>query len=384
MRSYSKYIFLLTALAVLVGTYFWVTRDRTLESYVFAPTATDLEPLAPIPATAPGNPTDIAGIEPTVVAQDLAIPWELAFLPDGSMLVTERGGTLKHINSGVSTAVSGVSPVGEGGLLGLALHPDFATNHYLYLYFTTRESGDLENTVVRYEFQDNTLTNPKTILQGIVASRNHDGGRIAFGPDGYLYVTTGDASNSALAQDTKSPNGKILRVTDDGGIPADNPFGNAVYSYGHRNPQGLAWDADGNLWATEHGRSGLSSGYDEVNRTEKGKNYGWPNYEGNEVGEGITPPVVHSGPSTTWAPSGVAFVQGHLVWAGLRGESLYVASVANGTLGKPRTYLKGEYGRLRTVVLGPDGALYVLTNNGDGRGTKRAGDDQIIRVPVPF
>lgn len=375
MHSYSKYIFLLAALAVLVVTYFWVTRDRTLESYVFAPTTTDLEPLA-IPPVATANDS--------VVAQNLDIPWELVFLPDGSMLVTERGGTLKHLASGVSTPVSGVSPVGEGGLLGMALHPNFATNRYLYLYFTTRDSGSLENTVVRYTFQDNTLREPKTILQGILASRNHDGGRIAFGPDGYLYIAVGDASKSALAQDTQSLNGKILRVTDDGGIPTDNPFNSAVYSYGHRNPQGLAWDTDGNLWATEHGRSGLSSGYDEVNKIEKGGNYGWPNYEGSESGSGITPPAVHSGASTTWAPSGIVYVRGHLVWAGLRGESLYVASVEDGNLGKPKTYLSKKYGRLRTVVVGPDGALYIVTNNGDGRGTKRANDDQIIRVPLPF
>jgi glucose/arabinose dehydrogenase len=384
MHSYSKHIFLLAALAVLVGTYFWVTRDRTLESYAFAPTATDLEPLAPISATVPGNPTDTAVREPQVVARNLDIPWELAFLPDGSMLVTERGGTLKHINSGVSTPVSGVSPVGEGGLLGLVLHPNFATNRYLYLYFTTRDSGSLENTVVRYTYEGNALREPKTILGGIIASRNHDGGRIAFGPDGYLYITVGDASKSTLAQDTKSLNGKILRLADDGSVPSDNPFGNAVYSYGHRNPQGLAWDADGNLWATEHGRSGLSSGYDEVNKIEKGGNYGWPNYEGDSSANGITPPVVHSGASATWAPSGIAFVRGHLVWAGLRGESLYVASVSNGQLDKPQTYLSKKYGRLRTVVVGPDGALYILTNNGDGRGTKRANDDQIIRVPLPF
>lgn len=311
-----------------------------------------------------------------VIASNLKIPWEVAFLPNGEMLVTERPGTLLKIKNRTVIPIEGVEHVGEGGLLGLALHPDFATNHWLYLYHTTQTNTGLANVVERYTLDTNRLTEKKVILSGIKGSSNHDGGRIQFGPDRYLYITTGDAEQTQLAQDTKSLNGKILRVTDDGKIPADNPFHNAVYSYGHRNVQGLAWDENQQLWATEHGRSFPISGLDEVNKIEKGRNYGWPVIQGDGKKAGMVTPVINSG-SDTWAPAGAAYYQGKIYFGGLRGEAMYEYTLADGTL---KTHLKNKYGRIRAVVLGPDKYLYITTSNTDGRGVAQNGDDKIIRI----
>lgn len=321
-----------------------------------------------------------------VVADTLDIPWEIAFLPDGDILVTERPGSLLRITQSEAGAgterieVDGVHHVGEGGLLGLALHPDYENNKYVYLYLTTKVSNGLTNRVERYELNGTTLENRKIILENIPGSVNHDGGRIAFGPDGYLYITTGDAQEPDLAQDTSSLAGKILRIADDGSIPSDNPFGNEVFSYGHRNPQGLAWDTSGRLWSTEHGRSGLRSGYDEINLIEKGVNYGWPVIQGDETREGMREPVAHSGADTTWAPAGVAFLNESLIFAGLRGSSLYQADLDGADIVRIRRYFEDEYGRLRVVRLAPDGYVYIATSNTDGRGIPKSGDDKIIRI----
>ena len=281
-----------------------------------------------------------------VVTQGLGIPWEIAFLPDRSMLVTERPGVLKHITSGTVINIDDVVARGEGGLLGLAVHPDFASNNYIYLYSTTAGTNGLQNHVVRYKFQDNKLLEPKTILEGIIGNNNHDGGRMAFGPDKMLYITTGDAQVENRSQDKNSLNGKILRVKDDGSVPPDNPFNNAVYSYGHRNVQGIAWDDQGNLWATEHGPSGITSGEDELNKIERGGNYGWPVITGDETQTGMINPVIHSTKKETWAPSGLAFYKGHLIFAGLRGQSLYSVAVSNGkTTGNLTSSLREKYGR---------------------------------------
>jgi len=312
-----------------------------------------------------------------VVAQNLKIPWELVFLPDGEMMVTERPGTLLMLKSGRKIPISGVKPIGEGGLLGMVLHPKFNENRYIYLYLTSESGNQTINEVDRYVLDGNTLKDKKVIISNIRAAANHDGGRMAFGTDGNLYITVGDAQNENDSQNTSSLNGKILRLKDDGSIPNDNPFGNAVYSYGHRNPQGLAWDDTGRLWATEHGRSGVLSGLDELNLIEKGKNYGWPTIQGNEKRDGMVTPVINSGPTTTWAPSGALFYKGSIFFAGLRGESLYQYDIRSGAL---KERFKNEFGRLRTVVLGPDDYFYILTNNTDGRGTPKQGDDKIIKV----
>ena len=213
-------------------------------------------------------------------------------------------------------------------------------------------------------------------MQGIRGSSVHDGGQLAFGPDNLLYITTGDSGQGQLAQDKNSLNGKILRVRDDGSIPEDNPFGNAVYSFGHRNPQGLAWDDGGRLWATEHGPSGIDGGrgQDELLFIEKGQNYGWPVIKGDAVKDGMTTPVIHSGTAETWAPSGLAFWKGRLYFAGLRGETLYSYDPG---VRKLTRYFAGEYGRLRGVTAGSKG-LYITTSNRDGRGQVRAGDDLLI------
>ena len=206
----------------------------------------------------------------------------------------------------------------------------------------------------------------------------HDGGQLAFGPDEMLYISTGDANIQNLAQDKNSLNGKILRLHDDGSVPDDNPFGNAVYSYGHRNPQGLAWDDNSSLWAAEHGPSGLETGNDELNLIEKGKNYGWPVIRGQEAKAGMEKPVIESGRNETWAPSGLAFFAGRLYFAGLKGETLYAFNPGNAELKK---YFAGQYGRLRAVKTWL-GGLYFTTSNTDGRGNPTGGDDKLILIRV--
>lgn len=317
-----------------------------------------------------------------IVAEGLSIPWEIVFLPNGDLLVTERAGTLKRIGSNREVlTVEGVSHIGEGGLLGMALHPDFERTQWLYLYFTTNRKGRFFNQVVRYQFDGKSLLKEVVIVDNIPSVGGHSGGRIEFGPDGHLYITAGDAQEPQLAQDINSLAGKILRVKEDGSIPPDNPFGNKVYSYGHRNPQGLAWDSKGRLWATEHGPSGAQSGFDELNRIEKGANYGWPIIKGDEEEDGMRTPVVHSGPHDTWAPAGAVYVGTSVFFTGLRGQSIYEVEInEDGSVMRMTAHLRKDFGRLRALVEGPDGYLYVTTSNTDGRGVPQVGDDKIIRI----
>ena len=331
------------------------------------------------------QPPPISKEEPqpdiAVVAEDLQSPWELAFLPDGRMLVTERVGniilitTQPTLRTDVIFLLEDGYQVGEGGLLGLALHPNFSANRYVYIYYTYNSpQNEILNRVVRYTFDNDTLINGETIIEDIPGARFHNGGRIKFGPDNYLYITTGDALIPALAQDVTSLAGKILRVTDEGEPVPGNPFDNEIYSYGHRNPQGLAWDDQGRLWATEHGASAL----DELNLIQPGRNYGWPVIEGDQTRENMLTPVLHSG-SNTWAPSGADYYNGSVFFTGLRGVSLYQAVIENGTAALS-THFENTFGRLRSVVVGPDNALYILTNNTDGRGSPQTGDDKLIRI----
>ncbi len=318
-----------------------------------------------------------------VTVTNLEIPWEVVRLPNGSLLFTERPGRLKIYDTQTKLVqnIDGVSHTGEGGLLGLALHPDFSKNSFVYLYSTFKGDKGLENRVERYKFDGDRITDKKVIISGIKGSSNHDGGRIKFGPDGYLYITTGDGESPDSAQDTSSLSGKILRVGDGGEIPKDNPFGNAVYSFGHRNPQGLAWDNKGNLWETEHGPSGSQTGNDEVNLIVKGGNYGWPQIRGKEKKEGMITPVIESGKGDTWAPSGLAYKDGYLYFAGLRGQTLYKAKIENESSLVLSKHLQNTYGRLRTVVIDGDNLL-VATSNKDGRGKPTANDDKIISVSL--
>lgn len=370
----------------------------------FAPTVQENVIDTPLPENgkAESGVDEVEALAPTIeiIAENLQIPWEVVFLPSGDpeeeqapygagMLVTERTGSLVKIGADPSTSsgrvrtkisIEGVEHIGEGGLLGLALHPNFEENNWIYLYLTTRADGGLINRIERYRLVGNTLSQKTIIIDNIPGARFHDGGRIAFSPDGFLYITTGDAGDSQSAQNLNSLAGKILRLNDDGTIPSNNPFETAIYSYGHRNPQGLAWDASGQLWATEHGRSGVLSGLDELNKIIKGENYGWPDSQGDAVLSGTVGPIIHSGPNITWAPASAAFWDGSIFFGGLRGESLYEAIIHNGTVTELKTHFHREFGRIRTVQLGPDGMLYLTTSNTDGRGAVRAGDDKIIRV----
>ncbi len=326
---------------------------------------------------APQESEDIPQV--SVVAENLEVPWALAILPEGGMFLTERGGRVRLVDRTGSlqnepvAQIDSVRQIGEGGLHGIVLHPDFQNNRFVYVYYTYAGSGNnTMNRVVRYTFQNNRLQNEEMIVDQIPGASTHDGGRIKFGPDGFLYITTGDAQEPSLSQDRNSLAGKILRVTDTGEPAPGNPFRTRIYSYGHRNPQGIAWDNDGNLWSTEHG----SQAFDELNRIAAGANYGWPTVRGNQSQEAMNPPHMHSG-NDTWAPSGLAYLDGYLYFAGLRGEALYRVRVGSTT---QETFFKGELGRLREAVAGPDGMLYISTSNRDGRGRPRAGDDKILRI----
>ncbi|WP_435830843.1 PQQ-dependent sugar dehydrogenase [Polymorphospora rubra] len=313
------------------------------------------------------------------LARGIDVPWGLAFLPDGDALIAERDtGRILRLDPGGGepqqvAEVPGVAAAGEGGLLGLAVSPDFATDELVYAYFTAAD----DNRIVRFRLGGGE---PEVVFSGIAKATYHNGGRIAFGPDGMLYVGTGDAGNTSRSQDPASPAGKILRLTPDGRPAPGNPTaGSPVYSLGHRNVQGLAWDADGRLFATEFGQNDV----DEVNLIEPGRNYGWPDVEG----EGDTAGDRYTNPLVTWStreasPSGIAITAGTAYVAALRGERLWVVPLDGDQLGEPSAQLTDRYGRLRTVQVAPDGALWVTTSNTDGRGDLRDGDDRILRFPA--
>ncbi len=307
---------------------------------------------------------------PTDIAANLDVPWGIAFLPDGSALIAERNsGAVKHVSAGAVNqvgVVAGVAARGEGGLLGLA-----TAGQTVFAYITT--GGD--NRVVRMRFDGSALTEQSPILTGIPAASVHDGGRIAFGADGKLYVTTGESGNPELAQDRSSLGGKILRINSDGSVPSDNPDpASPVWSFGHRNIQGLAWDSAGRLWATEYGANRV----DELNLIQPGGNYGWPMAEGRADTAGLIDPSVEWGTGEA-SPSGLAYFGGSLWVACLRGQRLYQIPVgADGALGGSVPLFIGQYGRLRTVVAAPDGTLWFTTSNRDGRGSARDGDDRIL------
>jgi len=322
-------------------------------------------------------PSEKETMKSEVFLDNLVVPWEIRFLPDGTVLVTERTGYLTIFREDTRERINvpNVAPIGEGGLLGLAIHPKFKTNQWLYLYRTTQKNEQYTNQVVRYKFVNNTLTKEKIILDNLPANYIHNGGRISFGPDGYLYITTGDAGTPESAQAKDVFAGKILRVDEEGWIPSTNPFSNPIYSLGHRNPQGIAWDKKGRLWETEHG----PIGFDKFNLIELGKNYGWPVVQGYQIVPGMVKPVLSSGINETWAPAGLAYWNGKLYFAGLRGQTLYEVE-ADPTSKKIKKHFFSKFGRIRAVVVGPDNALYISTSNLDGRGVPRSNDDKIIRI----
>jgi len=335
---------------------------------------------APSPTTTTSAPATSAPATETI-ATGLPLPWGLAFLPDGTALVTLRDkGEVLHITEGAAPAsvgrIPGVVPTGEGGLLGIAVSPAFASDRTVFAYFTAAN----DNRVIRMTFDGTAFSPGRVIVQGIAKAGNHDGGRLAFGPDGYLYISTGDAGLRDPAQDRRSLNGKILRVTADGAPAPGNPFpGSRVWSLGHRNVQGMAWDKAGTMYASEFGQNT----WDELNRIEPGRNYGWPVVEGIAHRSGFVDPI-HQWPTADASPSGIAVgADGAIYMAALRGESLWrIPLNANGRAGTPERLLQGTYGRLRTVVSAPDGRLWLASSN-TFRGTLRPGDDRILALRLP-
>ncbi|MGD7787884.1 PQQ-dependent sugar dehydrogenase [Propionibacteriaceae bacterium Y1700] len=325
-------------------------------------------------ATPAASATGVAEAgDPSDFATDLTTPWGLVALSDGSVLVSERDtAVIKKVTDGRSSeigTVEGVVPSSEGGLLGLAISSDEKT---LFAYVSTGE----DNRIVSYDFDGSSLGTEKVLLDQIPVSSNHNGGQLIMGPDGFLYAATGDASVRQDAQDTGSLAGKILRLTTDGKAAPDNPFDNEVFSYGHRNVQGLAFDEQGRLWASEFGDQSL----DELNLITAGANYGWPAIEGDESElDGMTNPV-HVWGTDDNSPSGLAYAQGSLWMGGLRGERLWQIPLEGDRAGEPVAHVE-DRGRLRGVLAHEDGIL-VATSNTDGRGDPRDADDRLLLVPL--
>ena len=309
----------------------------------------------------------------TVIVSDLAAPWGLVTLKDGTFLISERDERrilrVHNDSTSIVGTIDEASPAGEGGLLGLAITKDEKT---VFAYYTAAD----DNRIVSMSWNGRDLGAPKVILRGIPKGFIHNGGRMVIGPDDYLYVGTGESGDGSLAQDKDSLGGKILRLRVDGRPPPGNPFDNEVFSYGHRNVQGLAFDADGRLWASEFGQQE----WDELNLIREGANYGWPEVEGSGQVKGRTNPKV------VWrtrdaSPSGLAYWQGGLWMAGLRGERLWEIPLDGASTRAPIAHFRGDYGRLRTVVVAHDGNSLLLSNsNTDGRGDPSRDDDRLFRL----
>jgi glucose/arabinose dehydrogenase len=314
----------------------------------------------------------------STVATGLNVPWDIVFLESGDALVSQRddGSIVRIATSGKVTKVGDVDGAsgragGEGGLLGLALDPDDEST--LFAFVTT----DSDNRVVRLTLEGGSLKSQQPILTGIAIGSRHHGGRLLFDGDGNLFVSTGDAGDGALAQDKDSLNGKVLRITRDGKAAPGNPFDNRTWSYGHRNIEGLAYDADGRLWATEFGDKSA----DELNLIERGGNYGWPEAEGRSDNDDFVNPKVTWG-TDECSPAGLTITRSTAFLGALQGECLFAVGLDGEKAGKPKAYFGGKHGRIRSVTTAPDGALWVTTSNTDGRGDLRRDDDRIFRVTL--
>jgi glucose/arabinose dehydrogenase len=348
------------------------------------PSTITARPDQPSPRASTSEPAD-QSLRPRVtrtVAGGLEVPWGVTFLPDGSAVVGERdsgrvlsvrpGGRVTEIGRVEATAAQG-----EAGLLGLAASPSYAEDRTVFAYVTTGS----DNRVVRFTVEDGRMGEVEPVLTGIPNGFIHDGGRLLFAEDGTLFVSTGEIGEPDLAQDVDSLGGKVLHITTDGEPAPDNPReGSPVWSMGHRNVQGLAFDDRGRLWATEFGQNT----WDELNQVRKGRNYGWPVYEGRGEGPGSER---YRDPFVTWrtqdaSPSGLAFLDGSL-WAGaLRGERLWQVPVTDDGVGSPRGWFVGDHGRIRTVTATPQGTLWITTSNRDGRGDPGPDDDRILEVAL--
>jgi glucose/arabinose dehydrogenase len=341
---------------------------------------------SPGPATESAAPAKGSVKVLRTVAGGLKTPWGLAALPDGALLVSSRDdGTITRIDAktGRKTelgTVSGVSPAGEGGLLGIALSPDYASDHMIYAYFTSAS----DNRIVRMLYDERKpageqLGAPDTVFKGIPKGPIHNGGRIAFGPDGMLYAGTGESGRRGLAQDRKSLGGKILRMTPEGDPAPGDPFPDSpVYSYGHRNVQGLAWDDRQRLFASEFGQDT----WDELNAIKPGGNYGWPDAEGRSSDSRFHNPLAqwHTDEAS---PSGIAYVHGVIWMASLKGRRLWrVPLRGTQAAAAPQAFLTGAYGRLRTVAAAGGDKVWLVTSNTDGRGRPKKGDDRILELEV--
>ncbi len=356
-------------------------------------------PFAPEPAGNPGG--DIPGdLSVRTVATRLDTPWDIVMGPDGVLWVTERRGVVSRIDT-ASGSVTEVATVGaleqsESGLLGLALHPDFPASPWVYLAYSYGVSGNIRNRLVRRSWDGLGLGGEEILIDLIPGASNHDGARLAIGPEEHLYLTTGDAQNTSLPQDTNNLAGKVLRLTLNGTPAVDNPFGNAIYSFGHRNPQGIVFNpTTGDLYVTEHG----PSTNDEVNRVVAGGNYGWPSVHGfcdDDIGpemefctaNDVVEPMAAWTP--TIAPSGMDFYSGSLIseWSNsllfttLKGSTLYrlqLSQDGRSVIAQEQLFA-GQFGRLRDVLVGPRGEVYLATSNRDGRGNPGAEDDRILVI----
>ena len=347
---------------------------------------------------APGWETPVSFRVETVVGQ-LEVPWSIVWTPDGRMLFTERPGRVRVFENGTLVPkpifiVPDVAPSGEGGLMSLALHPQFATNHFVYLSYVYHSDGQYLR-IVRYREDGTSFSDPKVIIENIPAAQYHAGCKLRFGSDGKLYITTGDATKRELAQQLNSLAGKMLRLNDDGSVPTDNPFVNQkdarpeIWSYGHRNAQGFDFQPGTNLiFETEHGPSGFDGpgGGDEVNIVEKAKNYGWPVIHHTETRAGMESPLLEYTPAC--APGSGSFYRGdafpdfrgNFFFGCLKGERIVRLVLDGRRVASQENLLSGKYGRIREVVEGPDGYLYFSTSNKDGRGAPASDDDRIIRL----
>ncbi len=371
----------------------------TMTLVILALTACSAEPPRATPATstpAPATPSatnagadPLAPVhpvgEPVVIASGLEAPWSILRLPDGATLISERDTTrvrelLPTGSLRDAGTVSAAQPSGEGGLLGLAFLADSAAPGgagWVYAYFSTATDNRIERMPLAGSPGSHSLGAPTLVLAGIPRAGNHNGGRIAFGPDGALYATAGDAGNTANAQNLETLGGKILRMTSTGEVPEDNPFGTLVYSFGHRNPQGLAWDSHEQLWASEFGQNT----WDELNRIVPGGNYGWPLVEGQAGAPGSIDPE-RQWSTDQASPSGIAIVNDTIFMASLRGQRLWSIPITGSSTAPPTEWFVHSYGRLRDVVSGPAGTLWFVSNNTDGRGAPAADDDRLLQVAV--